>query len=252
MMIAAKVLYLGDTALDQAASYLAGIMSYYKLTFDYVSSNEKFCNSLLKNDYKAIIISDYPSANFLPVQVETLTDRIRNGLGFLMIGGWESFVGAGGNYNKTLLADCLPVQMSDSDDRMNCSSPCLVIKNQNHSIAKFLPFETNAPAVGGFNKVKTKTGGIEILSARQFKAEYKNSKFSFTELQTSPLLVIGNYGKANVAAFTSDVAPHWVGPLVDWGDTRITAKAQGSAEIEVGNWYVQLFINIVRWVCKEL
>jgi hypothetical protein len=46
----------------------------------------------------------------------------------------------------------------------------------------------------------------------------------------------------------ADVAPHWVGGLVDWGDgERVTARAPGSWEIEVGNFYSQLVANLLAW-----
>ena len=244
-------MYLGDTALDQAGSYLAGVLTYYKTEFDYIASDEKFNESFLSGDYKAIVISDYPSQNFSDFQIEAVKDKVRNGTGLLMIGGWDSFVGLNGKYNDTALSDVLPVIMADSDDRVNCSGPCLIVRNCRHVITDSLPFETQAPAIGGFNKLEVKKGCTEILSSHQFSAVYNGKSFDFSESRVSPLLVTGNFGNGNVAAFASDAAPHWVGPLVDWGDKRITAKADGGIEIEVGNWYAKLFINIIRWICKE-
>ena len=40
-----------------------------------------------------------------------------------------------------------------------------------------------------------------------------------------PVLVIGTAGHGRAAAFASDIAPHWVGGFVDWGDSRVTAQA---------------------------
>jgi hypothetical protein len=51
-----------------------------------------------------------------------------------------------------------------------------------------------------------------------------------------PLLVTGQHGAGRVAAITTDVAPHWVGGFVDWGDARVAAQADGAPAIEVGNW----------------
>lgn len=245
-----KILYLGDTALAQAAGYLAGIMTHYGMPFDYVASDVKFDDHLLNNKYCAILISDYTAANFTESQIDKIISKIKSGAGLLMIGGWESFTGLCGNYNRTALTDVLPVIMEDFDDRANLSCPCLVIRKQKHGITDSLPFEQDVPAIGGFNKFRVKRFAHEILSTRQFKAEYNDGKLEFSESVESPLLVTGSFGKANVAAFASDVAPHWVGPLVDWGDKRITAKAPGATEIEVGNWYAQLFINMIRWVAN--
>ncbi|MEN6384311.1 MAG: glutamine amidotransferase [Phycisphaerales bacterium] len=245
-----KILYLGDTALDQAASYLAGILSYSKIDFDYLASDKKFKDSFLKNEYSAIIISDYPAKNFTKNQINRLIAKIQNGTGLLMIGGWESFVGLAGKYEKTALSEVLPVVMGKTDDRVNCFGPCMIVKKNEHAIIKGLPFETKMPAVGGFNKFKVKKGCLEILSTRRYKAQLKSSEIKFSPMQTSPLLVIGSFGKGKTAAFASDVSPHWVGPFVDWGNKRIKAQAEGGNEIEVGNWYVQFFRNIINWISK--
>jgi len=64
------------------------------------------------------------------------------------------------------------------------------------------------------------------------------------------LLVVGSHGQGRVTAFTSDAAPHWVGGLVDWGDQRLTACADGANPIEVGNWYARLFVQMVAWTAR--
>jgi uncharacterized membrane protein len=247
-----KILYLGDTALDQAASYLAGLMTHYKIGYDYLPTDVKFDESLFQNNYKAIVVSDYPASNFLRSHMDLIAEKVKNGAGFLMIGGWETFEGLAGKYSSTVLADVLPVEIASSDDRINCSSPCMVVRNCSHQITDSLPFESQATLIGGLNSLKTKKNGSEVLSARKFRAEFQNGKFNFMEMQSFPLLVVGQFGKGNVAAFASDIAPHWIGPMVDWGCSRITAKAPGGIEIEVGNWYAQLFINIIKWLTKEI
>lgn len=245
------VLYLGDTKLDQAASYLAGVMAYAGISFDYLASNQKFKTSLLTDDYKAIIISDYPAAHFSAEQLCSLVVKIENGVGLLMIGGWNSFTGLDGRYNETPLKDVLPVVMADGDDRVNQSGPCLVEKNCEHEIVAGLVFESDTPTIGGFNEFKAKLDSTIILSSQRFTSSYNDGRFKFTAGQSSPLLVVGSFGNGRTAAFASDVAPHWVGPFVDWGDERITAKANDAAQIEVGNWYAEFFVNVIRWVSKE-
>ncbi|MHC5144715.1 MAG: hypothetical protein ACYSOX_03675, partial [Planctomycetota bacterium] len=102
-----RILYLGDTALNRQASYLAGVMSYYDLDFDYVSSDRKFSDSLLEKDHCIMILSDYPASNFSAKQAKILVDKIEDGMGLLMIGGWESFTGDGGDYHHTPFAEVL-------------------------------------------------------------------------------------------------------------------------------------------------
>ncbi len=243
-----NVLYLGDTALDRAASYLAGVMKHYGISFDYHASDEKFNDELFDNNYQAVIISDYPAENFSQSQLERLSRQISNGMGLVMIGGWESFTGANGEYTNTILRDVLPVLMKEGDDRINCPQPCLVEKNCEHEIITSLPFDDNPPCIGGFNLLKAKPTAATILSARKFTVLRSPASYDFSPEPTSyPLLVTGQYGKGRVACFASDVAPHWVGGLVDWGDERVHAQADGAEAVEVGNLYARLFSQIVKW-----
>ena len=248
-----KILYLGDTAINQAASYLAGIMAYFNIEFDYVPSDKKIPDNLLDKNYRAIIISDYPSRNFTSEQFEAIRQKVISGTGLMMIGGWESFVGIDGKYNKTILADILPIKMQDSDDRINCSQPCLVEIISEHPIVAQLPFTECPPGIGGYNLLQAKSNANVILASRQFKVNVNDGKFRFmAEEQAQPLLIIGEYQNGRTLAFASDVAPHWVGGLVDWGDKRICACAtkHGAEAIEVGNHYSQLFVNMIKWVAK--
>ncbi len=243
------VLYLGDTSLHTAASYLAGVMHARHIGFDYVPSNERFASSMLHGHRRAVIVSDYPSANFTTRQLDALVEKVAGGMGLLMIGGWESFTGSGGRYNETPIDKVLPVLMSDSDDRVNCSQPCLVEKKMDHPILGRLPFERHPPCIGGFNRVRARSGALTLLVARRFDAVFERGSFKFTRrAKTDPLLAVGSWDKGRVCAFATDVAPHWVGGLVDWGATRVTAQAPGANTIEVGKWYCDLLSNIIRWV----
>jgi uncharacterized membrane protein len=167
-----------------------------------------------------------------------------------MIGGWESFAGEKVEYTHTPLRDVLPVIMQDHDDRMNCSSPCLIEKNAEHVILADLPFDANVTGVGGFNRFAAKENCNTLLSIRRFQVKRDNGQFVFEDNEVIPLLVTGEFGLGRAAAFAGDVAPHWVGGLVDWGDERVKAQADGSIAIEVGNWYAQFFANLVKWVAE--
>jgi uncharacterized membrane protein len=246
----APVLYMGDTSLETAASYLAGVLKMYQIDFDYVSSSQCCSDLLLDKPYRAVILSDYPAANFTPAQLALLKTKVADGLGLVMIGGWESFIGQGGNYDTTILSDILPVTMQKIDDRINWSGPCVVEKTSDHVIVVDLPLAMELPVVGGFNEVKVKANAVTILSARRFSVARSANIFTFTAQSISPLLVVGTCGKGRVATFMSDVAPHWVGGLVDWGKKRITVKANGASEVEFGEYYAALFANIICWTAN--
>lgn len=242
-----KVLYLGDTAADQAACYLMGIMAHSGIEYDYYPSDVKFEASMLNEDIAVIIISDYPSFNFTSDQLAMISRQVAKGMGLIMIGGWESYVGMAGGYHKTILKDVLPVVMKDGDDRINNSSPCLIIKNTDHEIIDSLPFDQDAPTVGGFNDVQAKEGAQVILCAQNFQAVKIGNEYAFEKKSLHPLLILGQYELGRVAAYASDVAPHWVGGFVDWGMPRVSAKGQDSVDIEVGYYYTAMFANLVKW-----
>jgi uncharacterized membrane protein len=248
--VSASILYMGDTSLETSASYLAGVLKAYSIDFDYVSSSQRCSDELLGKPYRAVILSDYPAANFSQAQFDLLKKKIADGLGLLMIGGWESFVGLGGNYHTTILSEILPVTMQKKDDRVNWWGPCVVEKTSEHAIASNLPLLRDLPVVGGFNEVKAKQDAITILSARRFSVSKSGDALTFTPQGRSPLLVVGTSAKGRVAAFMSDAAPHWVGGLVDWGKKRMTVKANGANEVEVGESYAALFANMIRWTAN--
>jgi uncharacterized membrane protein len=251
-----KVLYLGDTELDAQASYLAGILAHFGVDFDYAPSDSSFEDKFLNGDYAAAILSDYPADNFNAEQVAGLVEKVRAGMGLLMIGGWESFNGCGTGYDKTGVADVLPVNIQPDDDRVNCYGPCVVGRadgpagNGDEEIIDSLPFDEQVPVIGGFNRLQARKGAKVILTAEPCKIRRVGDDYEFTRGGlVSPLLVLGSFGTGRTAAFASDVAPHWVGPFVDWGDKRIKTRANGAEQIEVGNWYVSFFGNLIRWLC---
>ena len=241
------VLYCGDTTLDTAASYLAGLLTHAGLTFHYVASDQAVDEKLVASPWSLLIVSDYPSPRFPKDLQAAAVKRVQQGAGLVMMGGWESFHGLGGDWDGTPLGDLLPVTIGKADDRWNCDRPLIVKQRTGHRIVDGLPFGSRPPLVGGLNKVHAKPGDKVLLTAEQFSLAWDGDTPKLSPAASYPLLVVGQREKGRVAAFTSDVAPHWVGPLVDWGDARVTAKPPGGHEIEVGDLYTELFTRLVTW-----
>ena len=248
-MKANHVLYLGDTDLSAAAAYLAGLMTRFGIGYDYLPSAEVLSSERAAQARKLFILSDYPSANMPPAVQEIVLAQVRDhGAGLLMIGGWESFHGHGGNWDGTPIGNALPVEVAGEDDRINCDQPALLIKAEDHPIVAELPWETRPPTVGGFNRVVPRPGSATLLLVQRFGVIFENGRFNFESLDQNPLLVLGTHGQGRTAALMTDLAPHWVGGLVDWGDDqRVTAQAPGSWQIEVGNFYSQFIANLLAW-----
>ncbi len=163
--------------------------------------------------YDVIVISDAPADSFLlhpdtlagkivPDRLRIIGDYVRAGGGFAMIGGWMAFGGFHGKakYAHSPLANLLPVAIAPYDDRMETPEGVYpVVHDTKHPILKGLPAEW--PDFLGYNKVGPK-GGTVLASFKE---------------TGDPLLVVDEVGKGRVAAFTSDILPHWGSPrFVEW------------------------------------
>jgi len=242
------VCYLGDDDLPLAAVYLAGIMTHYGLGYDYVPSARPPDDAFRTGAHSLYVLSDYPAARFAAGDLECLAGRVREGAGLAMFGGWESFHGRLGEYHRTVLAEVLPVVMREADDRRNCAQPCLVEPVARHAITDGLPWD-RPPAIGGFNAFEPKPDATTVLECVQFSVRREAGEYCFTPGERWPLLVVGQYGRGRVAALATDVAPHWVGGMVDWGDQRVVEQMPFGF-VDVGCWYAQFFRNLLVWTGK--
>jgi len=207
---------------------------------------------LAGSDHALYILSDFPVNNFDPASFSALLEAVHAGAGLVMIGGWESFHGLTGQYHASPLTDALPVTMQDRDDRVNAFQPCVAIKLIDHPVTGDLPFD-RPPVVAGYNRVACKDGATQVLAVRHVHTTASgDGTLTFAPGEAAPLLVVGAFGRGRTAAFTSDVAPHWSGGMVDWGDRRVTVQADGAEQIEVGNHYVEFFARLARWALGDL
>jgi len=246
--MANSILYLGDTHLRDAAAYLAGLMHSWGWAFDYVPSHESASVAMFDSSRELIIISDYPASRMNAETQRKLVERISDGAGLIMIGGWESFHGLGGDWDGTLVGSVLPVLIESIDDRMNCDQPVLVRCTAKHPAVDELPWDVRPPAIGGFNRLVSKPAANVLLEAQRFTVQCAGQEFAFTPLDQYPLLVVGDFGSGRTAALATDVAPHWVGPLVDWGLPRVAAQAPQANAVEIGSDYAKFLRQLLSWV----
>ena len=249
-----SILYCGDTELNGAASYLAGLMTGWGWSFHYIPSHKAIKQTDIEKPWSLLIISDYPEYQFNATCQKLALSHLEKGGGLLMIGGWESFHGHGGNWDRTFLGSVLPVEIQPSDDRVNFDQSAWLSPVVNHPITAGLPWHSHPPAIGGMNRVVAKANASTLLSANSFSITAASPEtgagtptWSFSPSETFPALVVGEHGQGRTAAFLSDVAPHWVGGFVDWGTPRVTAEAVGSQPIEVGSHYAQFWKQLLEW-----
>jgi hypothetical protein len=241
------VLYCGDTSLTDAAAYLAGLVHAWGWPLDYVPSDQAIRAEFLERPHRLFVLSDYPHAQFDPALEQRLLAHVAAGAGLVMIGGWESFHGCGGDWDGSLVAEALPVVIDPTDDRVNCDQPVLVYPACRHPIVDGLPWDARPPVIGGYNRFTPKAGGEVILESHRYAACRVEGGFHFEPAGRAPLLVVGRYGQGRTAALATDVAPHWVGPWVDWGTPRLAAQAPGASAIEVGGHYAEFLRRLLQW-----
>jgi uncharacterized membrane protein len=223
-------------------------MTHAGLPFDRVDSTQSPSDALLQAPYNALILSDYPRERFLPGQLETICNAVKNGAGLVMFGGWESYHGLLGEYHGTVLTDVLPITMFPKDDRRNFSQGVLLSPMQPHPILDGLPWET-PPLVGGLNEFAVKPDAKVLLNGLPLSIQRSEGRCAFgLDAKSYPMLVVGEFGRGRTAALATDVAPHWVGGLVDWGQPRITQHLPNGGFVEIGGGYAKFFIQLIRWV----
>ncbi len=162
--------------------------------------------------YDAVILSDIGADTFLlhpdtlqrstrrPNTLKVIAEYVAQGGGLLMVGGFMSFSGFGGNacYHNTILADVLPVDMLGHDDRIECPEGINPTVAEDHPVLSGVP--TDWPHFLGYQRLKAKAGTKTALAVAQ-----------------NPFLVLGEYGQGRTAAFASDCSPHWGSPeFVGW------------------------------------
>jgi uncharacterized membrane protein len=181
------------------------------------------------SDYDVVVISDVGANSFQltrsvvgdcvaePDRLEYLRDYIYEGGGLIMVGGYMSFSGieAKARYARSPLAEVLPVEVLDRDDRAERPAgvtPAVV--NRDHAAVAELGLEW--PALLGYNETRPRAGAQTLVT-----------------VDGDPLIAVGEYGKGRSAVFTSDMAPHWAPPsFLAWSQ------------------YGPMWASLLRWVAN--
>jgi hypothetical protein len=239
--IPSRVLYLGDGTLAGAARYLAGILRGSGRRFDHAPSTRRLEAAALEPEYGLYILSDFPASRMTRVQMRAMARRIFEGASLLMVGGWASFGGPDGRYAGTPIGQILPVRCATRDDRRQGAQAYRIVRASGSPGFGRFDF-AHAPGICGYNQVKLAPGGREYLSVETLAFD----RTAVQVVRRDPLLALGEYGAGEVGALATDLAPHWVGGLVDWGTRRVTLEAAPGITAEVGTTYVRFVREILR------
>ena len=131
-----------------------------------------------------------------PNRCQLIKDYVLKGGALLMIGGYMTFNGIGGQgkWWATPVQDVLPVELLTCDDRMeHCEGVTPDIVDPTHPVMRGI--EAPWPAVLGYNKSIIKPDA-ELVAT----------------ICGDPFIAFGTYGEGKTAVFSTDCSPHWAPP----------------------------------------
>lgn len=184
------------------------------------------------NKYQVVILSDI-GANTLLLHPDTFeksiptTNRlklirkfVKEGGGFLMIGGYLSFQGIEGKarYKETPVEEVLPVKMKSIDDRIEVPEGMYPEITEEHEITSGL--DKKWPMFLGYNQFTADENAVVLAKSKE---------------NDDPFLVVGKFENGRTAAFASDCAPHW-----------------GSKDFIKWNQYDKLWGQLIDWLSGEI
>ncbi len=221
------LLILGERAAG--ARYLFGALTAGGYPFFHVEADRAL--PTLPTAFAGFIFSDYPAHCLGEEAAAAIVRQVEAGAGLLMVGGWLSFGGRGAGYSRSPVGSLLPVLCQEDDDRVN--TPAGLV----------LPL-ASPPVVCGYNRVAVRPGATTVLNGRPLLFRSTGPALG----EPVPLLVVGEAGRGRVAAFASDLLPHWCGGLVDWGEERLRLPTGA----EVGAAYLRFVRQLVAWLLRQL
>lgn len=227
---AMKVLYCGDD--EFAALYVKGALEELEHVVAHVAVEQVFPREIAAD---IVILSDYPAKQIDTDAVHRLMRFVKGGGRLVMLGGWASFNGTGRNYFGHGVASLLPVGLERGDDRQNV--PQGLIIGRGDDLADIFDCDWNhPPVICGYNLIQSKAAAEELVVMRPIITDETTIELG----APLPLVVAQDMGKGRVVCCMTDLAPHWCGGLVDWGDARVTL----STGKEVGSDYVA-FMDLI-------
>lgn len=269
---APRALFLGEG--PNSARYLEGVLQT-GYAVERVFGSEQLAEQAELVErlerFGLFVLSDYPAGQMAP----ELQDRVvglveRDGAGLLMIGGWASFAGPSGGWRGSRLAEVLPVECLNADDRHNSPlGTVLVARREPHPAIRSVQ-GAEPCAVMGFNRVSARPEAQVLLHGYQLRTERERAQPHLTLAATmtgarvargfvrapvrpildrvnTPMLSVWDWGRGRVGAFAPDVSPHWAGGLLDWGTRRVRLPT-GS---EIGHLYGAFILDLCNWLSEK-
>jgi hypothetical protein len=164
-------------------------------------------------DYHVYILDDLDAKAFKPEELQALADRVREGAGLIMLGGYHAF--AAGGYAETPLADISPVELRNVDRQpldapirqdihwsSNIPIPIILTpEGRRHYVLRLtMNPEKNAELWASFPP---------LLGANRFDKLKPGASLLATGSENQKILVSQLFGLGRVLAFAGDSTYRW-------------------------------------------
>ena len=183
------------------------------------------------SQFDVFIIGDLDSSYFRPEQQQLFVERIRNGAGLVMLGGYHS-LGPGG-YAGTPLGEILPVLPGSREvgQLTDPFLPQLTPEGAQHpiftNIADFFPTtigdakQAGLPPLDGCTRVEGTRPGASVLATCPL------------DVDNAPVLAVQPMDKGRTAVFTGDTTRKW---------------QQGPRVMDQDSPFLRFWGQVVRWL----
>ncbi len=159
--------------------------------------------------YDVYIIGDVPARHFTPAQLKLLAQRVRDGAGLMMLGGYHTY--SAGGYARSPLRDILPVELKPGEEKADSVFDTnmqinaeLHLKpttagNRHYVMRIDSPSRNNEawlelPPLTGATRIRAKSDFVEVLAKSQ---------------QGDDLIVASDIGRSRVMCLAFDETYFW-------------------------------------------
>jgi uncharacterized membrane protein len=193
------------------------------------------------NTFDVVIFQDF---NYRPYQMgiylQNVADYVKNGGGFLMLGGDLSF--SEGDYDGSPVADVLPVRLRPGHGQLDTEDfvPVVTDAGRRHPVTDVVGFVDGAASTNPFSSLPPLQGMNLVAGlAPDAVALLTHPTLNDDDGQAQPVIAVRDVGKGRSVAILTDTTWHWALPQA--------ASGRGTS----GDAHRKLLANTLRWLIRD-
>ncbi len=193
------------------------------------------------NTFDVVIFQDF---NYRPYQMgiylQNVADYVKNGGGFLMLGGDLSF--SEGDYDGSPVADVLPVRLRPGHGHLDTADfvPVVTDAGRRHPVTDVMGFVDGVGALDPYASLPPLQGMNLVAGlAPDAVALLTHPTMNDDDGRAQPVVAVRDVGKGRSVAILTDTTWHWALPQA--------ASGRGAS----GDAHRKLLANTLRWLIRD-